>query len=109
MDMQLDQNRIRTERERRAWSQEHLAEVAGLSLRTIQRVETTGSASFETARALAAVIEVEVASLSSAPSPSAPRRGHDGAISDWPPRWLWHSACFSCGMRMRAKSCSTWA
>jgi transcriptional regulator with XRE-family HTH domain len=61
--MQIDSNRIRTERERRAWSQEHLAEVAGLSLRTVQRVETSGSASFETAKAIAAVFEVEVASL----------------------------------------------
>ena len=61
--MQLDSSRIRIERERRAWSQEHLAEVTGLSLRTIQRVETSGSASFETARAIAAVLEFEVDSL----------------------------------------------
>ena len=61
--MQLDSNRIRIERERRAWSQEHLAEVAGLSLRTIQRVETSGSASFETAKSLAAVLELEVSVL----------------------------------------------
>jgi len=61
--MQIDSNRVRTERERRAWSQEHLAEVAGLSLRTVQRVESSGSASFETARAIAAVLEVEVGSL----------------------------------------------
>jgi len=63
MDMQLNPNRIRTERERRAWSQEHLAEVAGVSLRTIQRVETTGTASFETARSIAAVLGIEVAEL----------------------------------------------
>ena len=63
MDMQLDSSRIRMEREGRAWSQEHLAEVAGLSLRTIQRVETSGSASFETAKSLAAVLELEVAAL----------------------------------------------
>jgi|SRR6185503_3460016 len=63
MDMHIDSNRVRTERERRAWSQEHLAEVAGLSLRTVQRVESSGSASFETARAIAAVLDLEVASL----------------------------------------------
>jgi transcriptional regulator with XRE-family HTH domain len=63
MDMQIDANRIRTERERRAWSQEHLAEVASLSLRTVQRVEGSGAASFETARALASVFEVDVAEL----------------------------------------------
>jgi transcriptional regulator with XRE-family HTH domain len=70
MDMQLDPNRIRLERERRAWSQEHLAEVAGLSLRTIQRVETSGSASFETARALAAVLELDVAALKAGDVPA---------------------------------------
>jgi len=63
MDMQIDAAKVHAERERRAWSQEQLAEVAGLSLRTIQRVETSGSASFETAKAIAAVFEFEVASL----------------------------------------------
>jgi transcriptional regulator with XRE-family HTH domain len=68
MDMQIDSNRIRSQREKRAWSQEHLAEVSGLSLRTIQRVETSGSASYETAKAIAAVLEVEVASLQVRPA-----------------------------------------
>lgn len=63
MDMQIEASKVRTERERRAWSQEQLAAVSGLSLRTIQRVETAGSASFETARALAAVFEVDVSTL----------------------------------------------
>ena len=61
--MQIDSNRIRTEREKRAWSQEHLAEVAGLSLRTVQRIESSGAASYESARSLAAVFEVDVAML----------------------------------------------
>ncbi len=43
MDMQIDSWKIRFERERRAWSQEHLAAVSGLSLRTVQRVESSGS------------------------------------------------------------------
>ena len=63
MDMRVDSKRIRAERERRAWSQEHLATVSGLGLRTIQRIEKTGAASFESARALAAVLEVDVAHL----------------------------------------------
>ena len=63
MDMQIDSNRIRSEREKRAWSQEQLAEVAGVALRTIQRVETTGAASYETAKAIAAVFEVDVSQL----------------------------------------------
>jgi transcriptional regulator with XRE-family HTH domain len=71
--MQIDSNRIRTERERRAWSQEHLAEVAGLSLRTVQRIESTGAASFETTKALASVFELDVATLA-APVRSVRRR-----------------------------------
>lgn len=52
--MHIDSKLIKTERERRAWSQEQLAEVASIGLRTLQRVESTGTASFETAKALAA-------------------------------------------------------
>jgi len=63
VDMHIDSNRIRSERELRAWSQEQLAEVAGLSLRTVQRVEASGAASYETARAIAAVFELEVVAL----------------------------------------------
>jgi len=63
MDMRIDAKRIRAERERRAWSQEHLATVSGLGLRTIQRIEKTGAASFESARSLAAVLEIDVADL----------------------------------------------
>lgn len=65
--MKLNPSSIRKLREERAWSQEHLAEVAGLSLRTVQRVESDGSASHDTRLALAAVFEVEVGRLS-APS-----------------------------------------
>lgn len=64
--MQIDSKRIRAEREKRAWSQEHLAEVAGLALRTVQRVETTGAGSYETVKSLAAVFELDVADLRAA-------------------------------------------
>src|SRR6185295_8942510 len=63
MEVRVDSNLIRSERENRGWSQGHLARVAGLSLRTIQRIEKTGSASFESATALASVFSVEVADL----------------------------------------------
>lgn len=41
------------------WSQDHLAQVSGLGLRTIQRIETRGSASQESIKALASVFEVK--------------------------------------------------
>ena len=63
MDMKVDSSYLKAQRGQRAWSQEHLAEVTGLGLRTIQRIETTGTASYESAKSLAAVFDVEVADL----------------------------------------------
>ncbi len=45
--------RIRLERMKRSWTQEHLAEVSGLSTRTVQRLESGAEASPETVRLLA--------------------------------------------------------
>lgn len=74
MDMKVDSSYIKRERERRAWSQEHLAEVTGLGLRTIQRIEKTGAASYESARSLAAVLGVDVGKLRIEDAPPAVRR-----------------------------------
>ena len=54
---------VRTLREERAWSQEHLAAAAGLGLRTVQRVEADGNASLDTRMALASAFGVEVGAL----------------------------------------------
>ena len=43
MDMQVDAQLIRSERLKRAWSQEQLAQVTGLGLRTVQRIENGGN------------------------------------------------------------------
>ncbi len=56
-------NFIRELRLKRGWSQEDLAEMAGLSVRTIQRLEKGGRASLETLKCLAAVFESEVSHL----------------------------------------------
>jgi DNA-binding XRE family transcriptional regulator len=74
MDMKVDSSYIKAQRARRAWSQEHLAEVTGLGLRTIQRIEKTGAASYESARSLAAVFEIDVAELRVAVPVVAPPR-----------------------------------
>ncbi|WP_252736267.1 helix-turn-helix domain-containing protein [Aestuariibacter sp. A3R04] len=50
-------------REQRNWSQEQLATMAGLSLRTIQRVEAGNPASRETLKSLSAVFEVHTDEL----------------------------------------------
>ena len=54
----------------RGWSQEQLAEVSGLSARTIQRIEKGQSASLETQKALAAAFDVEVSTLQESPMPA---------------------------------------
>lgn len=70
--MQVDAQLIRNERLKRAWSQEQLAQVSGLGIRTVQRIETGGNASLETVKSLAAVLELPVeAILVEAPSQSA--------------------------------------
>lgn len=50
-------------RERRNWSQEQLAIMAGLSTRTIQRIESGNKASIESLKALASVFEVDISIL----------------------------------------------
>ncbi len=50
-------------REQKNWSQDQLATMCGLSIRTIQRVESGQSASLETLKSLASVFEVEISTL----------------------------------------------
>ncbi|MBZ8764278.1 helix-turn-helix transcriptional regulator, partial [Escherichia coli] len=45
----------------RTWSQDQLAELCGLSVRTVQRIENGDQPSLETLSALAVVFEVSVA------------------------------------------------
>ncbi|GGY88023.1 hypothetical protein GCM10011613_36320 [Cellvibrio zantedeschiae] len=75
MDMQLNKDQLRRERELRAWSQSHLAEVAGLSMRTVQRIETSGSASLESAKAIAAAFDTQVEALLAQDDPAVENSG----------------------------------
>ena len=54
---------IKSLRTKHHYSQEQLAQMSGLSLRTIQRVESGQSASLETLKSLAAVFEIDVDTL----------------------------------------------
>lgn len=56
-------NQVKQLRLQRAWSREQLAEMAGLSVRTIQRIENGERPGLETLSALAAVFEVTVAEI----------------------------------------------
>jgi transcriptional regulator with XRE-family HTH domain len=55
---------VKQQREERAWPQRQLAEIAGVNLRTIQRLERDGSASFETLMGVAQAFEIDVKQLS---------------------------------------------
>lgn len=54
---------VRKLRLQRGWTQEDLARFAGLSVRSVQRVERGQQSSLETLKALAAVFETDVATI----------------------------------------------
>lgn len=54
---------LRVKRLAKAWSQEQLAEMSGLNVRTIQRIERGQKASFESLKSLAAVFDVHINEL----------------------------------------------
>ncbi len=59
-------------RVQRGWSQEQLAAISGLSVRTIQRIERGQPASTETLKSLASVFEVDFNTLRSPEMPAVP-------------------------------------
>ena len=61
--MKIHSDRVRQLRTGRQWSQEQLAIACGLNLRTVQRLESSGNASMESVRALAAVFGVDADEL----------------------------------------------
>ncbi|MES1199558.1 MAG: helix-turn-helix transcriptional regulator [Pseudomonadota bacterium] len=78
-------------REAKAWSQEHLAQAANLSLRTIQRMEAEGVCSAESKLAVAGALEVSPAALSpAAPEIAARTLGHRRGV-------FWGNLCVVAG------------
>jgi transcriptional regulator with XRE-family HTH domain len=69
--MAISGETIKALREAKAWSQAHLAEAAGVSLRTVQRMEAEGTASAETRLAVAAALDVPVEALNRPEAPPA--------------------------------------
>ncbi len=63
MRTKLNTSKIKTWREERCWSQEHVAEISGISLRTVQRIENGAAASRESVMALAAAFNVDASAL----------------------------------------------
>ena len=63
MAFKADAAKIKRWREERHWSQEHLAQLAGIGLRTVQRIESGEPAAPESLKALAAAYNVDVMAL----------------------------------------------
>ncbi len=67
MDMKVDRDLIKELRLNNSWSQEKLAEEAGLSMRTVQRIESEGIASLQSRKAVADALGVKPSQLSLKP------------------------------------------
>lgn len=59
INVKIDPQIVRKLRTAKGWSQEQLSEAGGLNTRTVQRIESTGKASLESARLLAAALDVD--------------------------------------------------
>lgn len=68
--MKIDRSLLKQLRLQRALSQEELAMAAGISARTVQRMESEGSASLESRKAVAAVFGIDAQRLLEDTNPS---------------------------------------
>lgn len=59
MNIRFDADKIKLWRKEHCWSQEHLADLSGISIRTIQRIESGGAATHDSAQSLAAAFGVD--------------------------------------------------
>lgn len=72
MQMQVNAKKIKKIREQKCWSQLQMSEMAGVSLRTLQRVEAKSVASQETIKSIAAVLDMDCELLLSEVSEAEP-------------------------------------
>ena len=63
MDVRVNRALVRKLRLEKSWSQEMLADKAGLNLRTIQRIESKGVASLQTRRSVATALGIDPSTL----------------------------------------------
>ena len=78
MEEMINSELIKSLRLEKSWSQEKLAYASGLSLRTVQRAENSGTSSLETKLALSAALNVPAEKLM--PHPSKPQQNQNTAI-----------------------------
>ncbi len=63
MEEMINSEMIKKLRKQRLWTQDQLASISGISLRTIQRIEKGGNCSLESIKSLASSFEVDAVSL----------------------------------------------
>lgn len=71
--MEINADRVIALRKKSSWSQDELATAAGLNLRTVQRVENSGSASLQTLKAIAAALEADLDEFKKLPEKVMPK------------------------------------
>ena len=101
MPFKADTAKIKRWREERHWSQEHLADAAGVGLRTLQRLEAGQPASKESLKAIAAAYGVDVSALAIDPDAEAVARvrQNNARLRDAIRLSVWiHLAAYGIGM-----------
>jgi len=63
MEMQINFKLVKQLRQQKSWSQDQLASIASISLRTIQRIEKDGRCSIDSKKALASAFEIDATDL----------------------------------------------
>ena len=63
MQLKINANKLKQLRESRCWSQQQLADMSGLSLKTVQRIEAKSVASQESIKCLGAVFDIAITDL----------------------------------------------
>lgn len=84
MEMEVNGALVKSLRLKQSWSQEMLADKAGLNLRTIQRVEAKGVASLKTRRAIAAALNIDPSELETEVSGTRREPGRPESLFDLP-------------------------
>jgi len=74
MDMNIDGLYVARLRNQKGWSQEQLAEISNLGIRTVQRVEGQGQCSLESRNSLASAFGITGEELSEGPDRAAAKR-----------------------------------
>lgn len=82
-EMKIDPQKVRSAREHLGWSQERLSQAAGVGLRTIQRLESEGTASKETILCISAALQTTPSDISIQDGKSSSAMSHIPTGAPW--------------------------